>query len=663
MNKISQAEIRKAREAFQRDGTWPKIPIRPKVLESWVRSRNAGVTVKRADKTLIAQQEIQERIAARKQFFETASSVLAGIYRFTIGSGYISTIFDEEGYVLSVTGDQEIMAMAKANALTEGCNRSEDNLGTNGIGTALVLGDAIQISGEEHYFPMHYNWTCSGAPVFDSQGQTVGGICIIGSIDKVSFHTLGMAAAAANSITQMLLMQDAYDELNRAQQSVNTMLSAWPAGAVLVDNRLCILKANPETARLLNCHPDSMEGRSLNEFIPKEAINIRSIRERILDRTISVGTNGKPLGISLSVENTEAGDYVLFFEKMETLHKRVNRIIGAEASFTMDDIMGQSSEIKEAISLARLAAENTANVFLKGESGTGKEIFAQAIHNAGSRRDGPFVAINCGAIPKSLIESELFGYEGGSFTGAKREGCPGKFELASGGTIFLDEIGDMPFDVQVSLLRVLQSREVSRIGSGKTIKVDVRVISATHQNIENAVVHNQFRSDLYYRLNVFDIQIPALRERKGDISILAEYFLNKYAGYTQDYLKTFSREALQVMEQYDWPGNVRELENIVERAVYVTPKGPIQPQNLSFAGQKNAEVLIAKQSFQSVDMPSGDAAGYQPAGYVNERARIENTLYTTGYNVKNAAALLGMSRRTLYRRMEQYGLSKKEYQQ
>lgn len=661
MRKATQEEIRQAREAFQRDGSMPAIPLQLKVLESWIRSRNAGVTLEHADKTLIGPEALQARIEARKAFYDMASSVLDGIYRFTTGSGFISTIFDEEGYVLRVTGDQEIMEMAKANALTEGCNRSEQNLGTNGIGTALVNGTAIQISGEEHYFPLHYNWTCSGAPVFDSNGNTVGGICIIGPLEKVTFHTLGMVSAAAKATTQQLLMQDAYDELNRAQQGLYTITSALTSGVILVDRNLCILEVNRAAAMMLGSQTEQMKDRSIHQFIPATLLDYRSITEGISDRSISLEVDDKPVRLSLSVESTEAGDYVLFFEKLEALHKRVNRIIGSEARFTLPDIIGKSRKMMSAIGLAKLATENSSNVFLKGESGTGKEMFAQAIHNASERRNEPFVAINCGAIPKSLIESELFGYEGGSFTGAKREGCPGKFELANGGTIFLDEIGDMPFDVQVSLLRVLQTREISRIGSSKTIKVDVRVISATHQDVKKAVADNRFRGDLYYRLNVFDIPIPSLRERKEDIPLLAKHFLDKYIGNAHKENLEFSPQALAAMEQYPWPGNVRELENVVERAVYIAKQGLIQPQDLSFVEQKEAEAPAIAQFLYENELPAETSPAF-PFRYENERTRIKNALYSTGFSVKKAAEQLGMSRRTLYRRMEHYGFSKEEYQ-
>jgi transcriptional regulator of acetoin/glycerol metabolism len=659
MEMSSQENIKKAREAFQKDGIMPAINIHPKVLESWIRSRNAGVIPARVDKTLLPPEEVQKRITARKNFFDMASLILAGIYRFTIGSGFIAVVFDEDGYVLSVTGDEEVMLIAKANGLAEGCNRSETNIGTNGIGTSLVIGDAIKISGEEHYFPLHYNWTCSGAPIFDPDRHIIGGICIIGPMPKVHLHTLGMAATAAKATTQLLLMQHAYNKLNRMQQSTYTMISAWPSGVMLVDKNLRIICANRGAAQLLGKRIEQFEDHALQEFMPD---TIFSFDERgcIRDRPITLEIGRKTVHFSLSVEITDANDYVLFFEKAETLHKRVSRIIGSEARFVLDDIMGDSAIMVEAVRMAKLAAQNNANVFLKGESGTGKEMFAQAIHNASNKRDGPFVAINCGAIPKSLVESELFGYEGGAFTDARRDGCPGKFELANGGTIFLDEIGDMSFDVQANLLRVLQSREVCRLGSSRTTKIDVRVIAATHQNVEEKILHNEFRNDLYYRLNVFDISIPALRERQEDIILLAEYFLYKYAGKVGNRNYGFSPEAVLVLTRYSWPGNVRELENVVERAIYVSPHGLIEPQHLSIWDKKDKEYPGMLQPLP-VSVNQTKMAEFNIVPHESDRERVENALYSTGFKVKQAAELLGISRRTLYRKMSSYGISREKY--
>ena len=216
--------------------------------------------------------------------------------------------------------------------------------------------------------------------------------------------------------------------------------------------------------------------------------------------------------------------YVISFREMKRIHKMVNKYSGFKATYTIDNIIGQSSQISYVKNLCLKASKSNSNVLILGESGTGKELVAQSIHNASSRRNEPFIAINCGALPKGLIESELFGYEGGSFTGANREGKPGKFELADGGTIFLDEIGDMPLDIQVSLLRVLQNKEIVRIGGNKPKSIDIRIIAATNKDLFKSIHDNTFREDLYYRLNVLTISVPPLRERKSDIKVLEQYF-------------------------------------------------------------------------------------------------------------------------------------------
>ena len=257
------------------------------------------------------------------------------------------------------------------------------------------------------------------------------------------------------------------------------------------------------------------------------AVTAEDIKTSLSNRTISFERGEGKHTISLSVESTGHQEYVAQIEQLSSLHKRVNNIMGNEAHFRFQDIIGISPAMGEAVRMAKIAAQNDASVFLSGESGTGKELFAQAIHNASSRRRGPFIAVNCGALPKSLIEAELFGYEGGSFTGARRDGCAGKFELANGGTIFLDEIGDMPVDVQITLLRVLQNREVRRIGASKALRIDVRVITATNRDLEQLVDSKVFREDLFYRINVFRINIPSLRERTGDVRQLAGFFLAK----------------------------------------------------------------------------------------------------------------------------------------
>jgi transcriptional regulator with PAS, ATPase and Fis domain len=341
----------------------------------------------------------------------------------------------------------------------------------------------------------------------------------------------------------------------------------------------------------------------------------------------------------------------------------VNRISGFSATYTVDNLIGQSPQINYTKSMCIKASKSISNVLILGESGTGKELVAQSIHNASSRKNEPFIAINCGALPKGLIESELFGYEGGSFTGANKEGKPGKFELANGGTIFLDEIGDMPLDTQVSILRVLQNKEIVRIGGSKPKPIDIRVIAATNKNLAQSIQDNSFREDLYYRLNVFTINVPSLRERKRDIHILAEHFINYYNRALNKNVVKINENVLEVFNKYSWPGNIRELENIIERAINIVETDTITLKDLPFELQK----LISENdkeamSFDSIDNKSLSNKNDSYADLSDKKMSLEKdelvrALIINNGNAIKSAQQLGISRRTLYRKLDKYNIS------
>lgn len=290
--------------------------------------------------------------------------------------------------------------------------------------------------------------------------------------------------------------------------------------------------------------------------------------------------------------------------------------------------------------IERIAA-NDISVMLSGESGTGKEVFARAIHDLSARRDGPFVAINCGAIPENLLESELFGHEKGSFTGAVKQSI-GKFELANKGTLLLDEIGDVPLPLQVKLLRFLQERVIERIGGRQLIPVDVRIICATHRNVPELIAEQRFREDLYYRLNEFSIKIPALRERAGDAVLLAHYFLNEYNAAQHRNLKGFTSSARNALAAHNWPGNVRELQNRIRRAVVIADGDLITAENLELgeglASSNDAELSDGDQRLLTLKEIRQNA----------DRKALEEVLAQVNGNVSQAAKILGISRPTLY---------------
>ena len=319
-----------------------------------------------------------------------------------------------------------------------------------------------------------------------------------------------------------------------------------------------------------------------------------------------------------------------------------------EESRGFDQIVSQDKTMLEIFQLIKKVAYASTNIMITGESGTGKELIARSIHRQGNRRSGPFVAINCAAIPSELMESEMFGHEKGAFTGAHTRTI-GKFEHASGGTLFLDEISVLRSDLQAKLLRVLQEREIERIGSNRPIKVNIRVISATNTNLEDAVINGKFRQDLYFRLNVVPICIPPLRERREDISLLARYFLNRFNTAFNKKVQGFSERALESLFRYHWPGNIRELENLVERIVVLSAgESPIELEDIPL------EILInAGEMVQELELKKTGLIKLREAF---ERRIIVNILEATEGNQTEAAKILKVNRNTLIQKAKQFGI-------
>jgi len=320
-------------------------------------------------------------------------------------------------------------------------------------------------------------------------------------------------------------------------------------------------------------------------------------------------------------------------EENISLHQKL------EERYQFEDIIAKSSKMRQVIEVIKVVAKSNATVLVAGESGTGKELIARAIHSQSYRKDKPFVAVSCAALPESLLESELFGHEKGAFTGAHAQ-RKGKFEVANRGTLFMDEIGEMSANIQVHLLRVLEEKEFARVGGNELIKVDVRVISATNKDMKQAIANSQFREDLYYRLNVVPVELPPLRERKEDIPLLAQHFLKKFTVENQKEIIGFSPEATDFLLKYEWPGNVRELENAIERAVILTKNSYIEATDLTQENLLKAHSVPPGRSLKEV-----------------ERERVLNVLNETGGNRSETARILGISRATLYNKLREYELN------
>ncbi len=404
---------------------------------------------------------------------------------------------------------------------------------------------------------------------------------------------------------------------------------------------------NEEAEKLLKYEAGSMTGKGIHEIISGlEEREWVDPGRRVFHQLVRQGNRTYSLtGISVVVEQKTAGA-VLILQDVKRIqdHEKKIRVKlhqkGLEAKYRFEDIIGGSPDMRDVIHLARIFARSEATVLIQGETGTGKEMFAQSIHHESGRAAGPFVAVNCGALPRNLLEAELFGYEEGAFTGARKGGKAGLFETAHGGTIFLDEIGEMPLETQVQLLRVLQEKEVRRIGSDRVIPVDIRIITATNRNLWQSVQDHLFREDLYYRLNVLNIVIPPLRERQDDMVKIGLAVYESYSGQTCEGDRIFVKGLLEDLRGYSWPGNVRELHNLIERVHVLLSQG----ETGAFV-EKYIQTYF--QKIQRTEEGRSDLEQW-------ERERLISALKEHRLNVTEAAEALGISRSTMFRKIKKY---------
>ena len=384
--------------------------------------------------------------------------------------------------------------------------------------------------------------------------------------------------------------------------------------------------------------------------------NIIATRIPIIKEGKIIGAIGKIMFHDIQ-QFKALGDQISEMEsKLSYYQTELQRLQEGRLSF--QSIIGESAKMKEVKMMALKVSKSRSTVLIRGESGTGKELFAHAVHRASPRASDTFIRLNCAAIPKDLLEAELFGYEDGAFTGAKKGGKPGKIELADKGTLFLDEIGDMSLDMQVKLLRVLQEKEIERIGGTKIQKVDVRFIAATHRNLREMVQRGEFREDLYYRLNVFEIDIPPLRDRKEDMIHITEFLIKKLNGELGSNVISLDERVRDIFMEHDWPGNIRELENVLERAMNVIEGMIIQVYHLpAYLRKKNLEEELNHEIF-TMDQEKHETSYLLQAEVESaEKRAITRALEKTAGNVKEAAELLGIHRASLYRKIEKYEMS------
>lgn len=438
------------------------------------------------------------------------------------------------------------------------------------------------------------------------------------------------------------------EELYAANKQLKTVISTISEGILSINKEYIITHANSAIANLLGMLPSELIGKKFNELLGEcePVYDMIKTGRGFLEEEIVIESPLKQIRCMLKAspiknECLQVVGAVITFREIKQVHHLVNKMVGAQAKYQFQDIIGNSDKIKQIIRKAKIAGNSTSTVLLLGESGTGKEVLAQAIHNSSKRKQGPYIAVNCAAMPRELIQSELFGYSDGAFTGARRGGRPGKFELADGGTLLLDEIGDMSLDLQVNLLRFLEEKNVMRIGGEKAIPVNVRVIAATNKDLRVAVEEGTFREDLYYRLNVITLHVPSLRERENDVYFYVEYFLKRMSLELGKEVITVDPLVMDIFNQYQWPGNIRELENVLEYAVNMTegniltkeflPPYLLKKENKHFSTDN---IVLSLEELECQE--------------------IKKAIKLFAGNMSRAAKALGIARNTLYEKIKKY---------
>ncbi len=624
-------------------GTKPRPSLETSIARSWLRCvEHYGLDPVHSHQTQVLEpiylREHQERL---DDFLEIARVETNSLYQRIAGSGFAVILTDGDGVIVNWTADASLSKSFEQSGLWLGAVWDEENEGTNGIGTALIERQALTVHCDEHFRSRHAKLTCSAAPIFDPQGQLLAVLDIssVSSQDskQSQLHTLALAALSARMIEHCCFLKVFRERWVLRFHHRTEFMGQGSEGLLAFDDGGRILAANQSASDQLRRSRDQIVGQPINALF---ATGLDAL----------LGHNRSQPGTLRPIRDETGNQFFFLLHRSEQRRSSGQSGSGTIAikplplpSCTLERLSGADPLMAYNAHCARRVMNKRVNILLTGETGTGKEVFTKAIHDASTRAGKPFVAVNCAAIPENLIESELFGYKYGAFTGARQEGRRGKILQANGGTLFLDEIGDMPLPLQTRLLRVLEEKEVLPLGSDTPVPVDVYLISATHRNLRERIVAGAFREDLYYRLNGLELVLPTLRERSDRSLLICDLLAAESDGASV----RITEEAFAALDGYSWPGNIRQLRNVLRTAVALCEDQVIR------IGDLPAEIAGSAPRG-----PARDAAGGLAQA---EREALLRELDRHGWNITNTAAQLGFSRNTLYRKMRKHGIQPREY--
>jgi len=603
------------------------------ISRSWQRCRQAGLTPEqsRLDGPHFGQGQLRMAAERRAALITQARPVIDYMYGQIRDSGCVMLLSDENGYVLESAGDNEFCSRAAQVALQPGACWAEDARGTNAVGTALIEGKPIVVNGAEHYLRHNSFLACAAAPLVASGGQLLGALDISCDARVYHPHTFGLVRAAAQMIENRMFEFSFLGNTKLRFHITGAGLGGMMEGAIALGDDGRILGANRSGFAMLGLGVNDIEKRRLEDLFN---ISLGALMD------LSRHAQGRPVAL-----HSRKGEsvYVTMEQTRQPTARRLTPSPVMERADALDALDTGDARVHKAISQLRRVLGRPVPILLQGETGVGKDVLARAIHAAGPRAAKPFIAVNCAALPETLIECELFGYAPGAFTGAKREGSLGRIREANGGTLFLDEIGDMPLQMQTRLLRVLEDGQVTPLG-GKPVKVDFLLISATHCDFKSRIAEQRFRADLYYRLNGLAISLPPARERT-DMDRLIANILAREVQSRGDGSSTLrlSDELSRAFHQYHWPGNLRQLSGMLRTACLMLDddEGILGLDHLS------EEALKELSAQPRTPTPEPGATTLR----AHSHAMIVNAVAQAGGNVAAAARQLGISRNTLYRRL------------
>jgi len=636
-------------ENFIKNGKKP-THIRPEISASWQRSRDWGVDPF-LDKNcrLLPQAEISARLEENREVMDVIIPYMNIIYQAIKGLGYFIFVTDSQAWVLHAVGDNNILQdYHETLDFKIGVNWSEEVVGTTAVGIALAEKKPVSFIAEEKYCFVLKNRACAAVPIRKDPNKISAVLGLATNLTKVKrmdSYIFGLLLEAKRSIENKLQFLSTKEDLNIINSYYKAVFDNVSDAIITVNGEGIIDGINPLAAEMLSVNPELVLGKSAEEILGFTPLLPNSFTCPARFPQTHLENTRKPYicnwnSIPIQSKNKKNSGILLIGQKNRNEGRSNSCTL--DAQYTFDDIIGESKEIKDLKALLKTAAQESITVLLVGKSGTGKELFAQAIHNASLRASKPFVAVNCGAIPRDLAESEIFGYVEGAFTGARKGGHQGKFQQAQGGTIFLDEIAEMPLELQIKLLRVLENRKIVPLGGTESIPLDIRVICATNKDLRAKVQSGEFRQDLYWRINALEVNIPPLSSRKEDILILADHFLQEYS-QKRGIHYTLDKDALKLLIQYSWPGNGRQLKNVLERSTIFAKDGTIHAKDLP-------EYLLSTDN----NFLEGSCFTLEKAEY----EAIKKAVSESDGNLTKAAKILGIARNTLYSKMDKFKIER-----